>query len=419
MEGNAELDVSGKIVCPGIIDIHAHVEGDLDCARVLAAMGVTTVYNGNCGMSPENIKEFYNKYDSFLINQIEQIGHTTLREQVGVTDRYKSSSDEEIEKMKVILEESFEFGVSGLSFGLEYVPGSSRKEVLELAKVAAKYGKLVSIHIRSDSYGGLSSLREAIDITRKTGAAVNISHLTYQFGMGMATEALHIIEEALAEGLDISVDSGMYSGFATSIGSAVFDEGCIEKWGCDYSSLIAGTGKYKGKRLTKEMYEELRLNYPDDTVIGMVGEEYEVFEILEKPYVMVSTDAGTLYDAGVPGHPQDAGTYPKFFKTMVREQHRITLIDAIRRCTYMPAKRLGLINKGFIGVGADADILIFDAKIMEDRADYPCFGATDTRPEGIEYVFVNGVMTVKGKEVLYISAGKTIKDKCLMWNWGQ
>ncbi|NRZ84132.1 N-acyl-D-aspartate/D-glutamate deacylase [Clostridium beijerinckii] len=104
---------------------------------------------------------------------------------------------------------------------------------------------------------------------------------------------------------------------------------------------------------------------------------------------------------------------------MVREQHRITLIDAIRRCTYMPAKRLGLINKGFIGVGADADILIFDAKIMEDRADYPCFGATDTRPEGIEYVFVNGVMTVKGKEVLYISAGKTIKDKCLMWNWGQ
>ncbi|WP_170816514.1 amidohydrolase family protein [Clostridium beijerinckii] len=417
MEGNAELDVSGKIVCPGIIDIHAHVEGDLDCARVLAAMGVTTVYNGNCGMSPENIKEFYNKYDSFLINQIEQIGHTTLREQVGVTDRYKSSRDEEIEKMKGILEEAFEFGVSGLSFGLEYVPGSSRKEVLELAKVAAQYGKLVSIHTRSDSYGGLSSLREAIDITRKTGAAVNISHLTYQFGMGMATEALHMIEEALAEGLDISVDSGMYSGFATSIGSAVFDEGCIEKWGCDYSSLIAGTGKYKGKRLTKEVYEELRRNYPDDTVIGMVGEEYEVFEILEKPYVMVSTDAGTLYDAGFPGHPQDAGTYPKFFKTMVREQHRITLIDAIRRCTYMPAKRLGLINKGFIGVGADADILIFDAKIIEDRADYPCFGATDTRPEGIEYVFVNGVMTVKGKEVLDISAGKAIKDKCLMWNW--
>ncbi|WP_297426196.1 amidohydrolase family protein [Clostridium sp.] len=417
IEGNSEIDVRGKIVCPGIIDIHAHVEGNLDCAKVMAAMGVTTVYNGNCGMSPENMEEFYKKYDNFLINQIEQVGHTSLREQVGVTDRYKASSDEEIEKMKVILEKVFNFGVSGLSFGLEYVPGSSLKEVLELSKVAAKYGKLVSIHTRSDCYGGLSSLREAIDITRRTGSAVNISHLTYQFGMGMATEALHMIDEALAEGLDISVDSGLYSGFATAIGSAVYDEGCVEKWGCDYSSLIAGTGKYRGQRLTKEMYEELRRDYPDDTGIGMVGEEYEVFEILEKPYVMVCTDAGTLYDSGIPGHPQDAGTYPKFFRTMVREQHRITLMEAIIRCTYMPAKRLGLNNKGTIEVGADADILIFDAKIIEDKADYPCFGATDARPEGIEYVFVNGVMTVKGKEILDVNAGRTIKDKCELWRW--
>ena len=209
IEGDTELDVIGKIVCPGIIDIHAHVEGNLDCAKVMAAMGVTTVYNGNCGMSPENMKEFYEKYNNFLINQVEQIGHIALREQVGVIDRYKSSNDEEIEKMKIILKDNFHLGVSGLSFGLEYVPGSSSKEVLELAKVAAKYGKLVSIHTRSDCYGGLSTLREAINITRKTGAAVNISHLTYQFGMGMATEALHMIDEALAEGLDISVDSGL------------------------------------------------------------------------------------------------------------------------------------------------------------------------------------------------------------------
>jgi len=417
IHGDTELDVIGKIVCPGIIDIHAHVEGNLDCAKVMAAMGVTTVYNGNCGMSPENMKDFYEKYNHFVINQVEQIGHTSLREKVGVTDRYKSSSCEEIEKMKIFLEEAFNFGASGLSFGLEYVPGSSVEEVLELAKVAAKYGKLVSIHTRSDCYGGLSTLREAIDITRKTGAAVNISHLTYQFGMGMATEALHMIDEALSEGLDISVDSGLYSGFATAIGSAVFDEGCIEKWGCNYSSVITGTGKYKGQRLTKEMYEELRRDYPGETGIGMVGEEYEVFEILDKPYVMVCTDAGTLYDNGIPGHPQDAGTYPKFFRTMVREQHRITLIEAISRCTYMPAKRLGLNNKGIIEIGADADILIFDAKIIEDKADYPCFGDTETRPEGIEYVFVNGVMTVKGKEVLDVTAGKIIKDKCKLWEW--
>ena len=129
IEGDIELDVTGKIVCPGIIDIHAHVEGNLACAKIMAAMGVTTVYNGNCGMSPENMKEFYEKYNHFLINQVEQIGHTTLREQVGVIDRYKPSNNEEIEKMKIMLKEAFNFGASGLSFGLEYVPGSSAKEV--------------------------------------------------------------------------------------------------------------------------------------------------------------------------------------------------------------------------------------------------------------------------------------------------
>ncbi len=417
IEGTSELDVTGKIVCPGIIDIHAHVEGNLECAKVMAAMGVTTVYNGNCGMSPKDIKEFYDKYKYFLINQVEQIGHTTLREQAGVNDRYRPSTKEEIKIMKANLEEAFNFGVSGLSFGLEYVPGSSETEVLELAKIAAKYGKLISIHTRSDCYGGLITLREAIDIARKTGAAINISHLVYQFGMGMAAEALHMIDEALKEGLDISVDSGLYSGFATSIGSAVFDEGCIEKWGCDYSSLIAGTGKYRGQRLSKEIYEELRYNYPEDTVIGMVGKEREVFEILDKPYMMVSTDAGTMYDNGIPGHPQDAGTFPRFFRTMVKEQDKLMLIEAINRCTYMPAKRLGLENKGIIDAGADADILVFDPDLIEDKAMYPCFGPTDLRPEGIEYVFINGVMTVKGKEVLAVNAGNVIKDKCEFWKW--
>lgn len=414
------LDVEGKIVCPGIIDIHAHVEGNLDCAKIMNAMGVTTVYNGNCGMSPENMQSFYDKYtkEGFLINQMEQIGHTNLRESVGVTDRYKSAEKIQVEEMKILLEESFNYGVSGLSFGLEYVPGSSSYEVIELAKVAARYGKLISIHTRSDCYSGLNTLTEAINICRKTGAAVNISHLVYQFGMGMMSEALRLIDEALDEGLDISVDSGLYSGFATEIGSAVFDDGCLKKWNADYNDMTAGTGKYRGIRLTKEMFEELRRDYPQETGVALVGKEYEVFEALDKPYMMVSTDAGTLYDNGVPGHPQDSSTYPKLFRTMVREQNRMSLIEAVRRCTYLPAKRLGLDKKGVMEEGADADILVFDKKKIKENADYPCFGRTDTRPDGIEYVFVNGVMTAKGKDVLDVKPGKIIKSKCEKWKMG-
>ncbi|HOO27479.1 MAG TPA: amidohydrolase family protein, partial [Lachnospiraceae bacterium] len=419
IEGENVISAKGKIVCPGFIDPHAHVEGNDACAAVMAAMGVTSVVNGNCGNSPEHLEEFLLQQEKqgFLINQFEQVGHTTLRNLAGNTDRYAASTPEQIAKMKQLAAEAMESGVYGLSFGLEYVPGSSFEEVIELAKVAAAYGKVVSIHTRKDCYAGLSSLQEAIDICRLTGAAVNVSHLTYMFGLGMAAEAIRMIELAMAEGLDVSVDSGLYSAFATEIGSAVFDEDCFEKWHSDYSCIVAGTGKYRGQRLTKEMFYDLRNNYPFESGIGMVGKEYEVYEILEHPYVMVGTDAGTQYDNGRPGHPQDAGTYPKFFKQMLREQNRISLIDAVDRCTYQVAKRFHIPNKGFLAKGADADLVVFDLSKIEDKAQYPCYGATDTRPEGITAVIIGGTLAVEGKIVNEIRPGKMYRDKAEPWQW--
>ncbi len=419
LQGKQTISGAGCIVCPGFIDIHAHVEGKEECAKLLAAMGVTTVYNGNCGMGVGDLKGFFNKYEKegFIINQIEQVGHTTLREAVGLVDRYQAASDGQIEEMKNLLEKAFKEGAYGLSFGLEYVPGASKEEVMRLSQMAARYNKLVSIHTRSDGYAGLTTLREATEITKITGARVQISHLVYQFGMGMITEALRMIDNALKEGLDITVDSGVYSHFATAIGSAVYDEGCIEKWGCDYNQFIAATGMYRGQRLTKEMYAKLREHMPEETVIGMVGKEHEVFEALEKSYMMVSTDAGTLYDGNMSGHPQDAGTYPRFFRTMVREQNKLTWLEAIRRCTYLPASRLGLEHKGCIEIGADADLVIFDPNIIEDRAQYPGFGPVDARPEGIDYVIVNGIVVVQGKEILEEKPGKIIKGKLELFQW--
>ena len=419
IEGIKEIEACGQIVCPGFIDPHAHVEGNADCAAVMAAMGVTTVINGNCGNSPEELEAFYVRYETegFLIHQLEQVGHTTLREAAGNKDRYRASTTEEIANMIQMEEEAFRMGACGLSFGLEYVPDSSKEEVLALSKVAAAYGKVVSIHTRSDCYHGLASLQEAIDITRLTGAAVQISHLTYMFGLGMAAEALRMIEMARAEGLDISVDSGLYSAFATQIGSAVFDEGCTEKWHSDYSCIVAGTGKYRGQRLTESMYLELREHYPEESGIGMVGKEHEVFEILERPYMMVGTDAGTQYDNGKPGHPQDSGTYPRYFKTMVREQNRITLLEAITRCTYLVAERFGLTEKGFLQEGADADLVIFDIDTIADKSEYPCYGETDTRPEGIKHVIIGGVEAVVWKNVNSTKTGKMIRSTCTEWSW--
>jgi len=418
--GERILDATGKIVMPGVIDIHTHVEGNRDCAECMAAMGVTTVYNGNCGISPAgDFGEFISKYEKegFLINQLEQVGHSSLREAVGIYDRYRAASKDELKKMEALCESAFALGAWGLSFGLEYVPGSSFEEVLALSKIAARLNKLISIHIRSDFYSGLGALKEAINITRITGAAVQISHLVYQFGFGMAAEALSVIDSALREGLDISVDSGVYTSFATTIGSAVFDEGCIEKWGCGYDSIVPCTGKYRGERLTKEKFLEFRRDSPNGTAIALIGKEHEIFEILEKPYVMLSSDSGTMYDSGKPGHPQDAGTVPRFFRTMVREQNRISLIDAVRRCTFLPAERLGLRSKGRIEEGADADILIFDIDKIAEKSQFPCDGDTFTRPEGIGHVLVNGQVVVEGKNVLPVNPGKIIRGTVDRWHW--
>ena len=417
--GEEEIDATGKIVCPGFIDIHTHVDGNEACARSLVAMGVTTAYCGNCGMGVINLEKFFEQYekDGFIIHQLEQVGHTTLRESAGITNRYAPANEMAIKAMVAKLEELLKLGANGISFGLEYVPGSSKEEIVALSKVVARYSKLISIHTREDGYNGLTSLKEAISLARITGASVQVSHLIYQFGFGMSKEAIRLIDEARSEGLDITADSGMYSAFATAIGSAVFDEGCLKKWGCGYHNIVAATGIYRGKRLTKEMFEHLRTSYPDVTAIGFVGREDEVFECLKRPYVMVSSDAGTMYHNGQPGHPQDTGTYPRFIRMMVREQKRLSLMDAIKRCTYLPAKRLGLKAKGSIKEGMDADIVIFDYSCITDTSTYPCYGDTFSKPEGVEYVIVAGELVVKESDILEKKPGKIIRSELKKWKW--
>jgi N-acyl-D-amino-acid deacylase len=375
----------------------------------MAAMGVTTAYSGNCGISPPDLSGFFRRYerDGFLIHQLEQAGHTSLREAVGLTDRYRAASPAELAGMLDLLEEAFDAGAWGLSFGLEYVPGSTAGEVLALSRAAAARGRLVSIHTRADN--GLDGLAEAIDIARLTGAAVNISHFVYQYGYGMAAQALEMVEAAQAEGLDISVDSGVYASFVTAVGSAVFDDGFLQAWGCGYDSIVAGTGKYRGQRLTEERFFELRRDFPDDKAVAMIGNEREIYEILDRPYVMPSSDAGTVYENHIPSHPQDAGTFPKFFRTMVRERRQLSLPAAVARCTLLPARRLGLAQKGRLKPGCDADLVVFDLGRISDKAQFPCDGDTAALPEGIDFVIIGGELAIEHSTILPVNPGRILR----------
>ena len=414
LQGSTIIDASNKIVSPGFIDIHGHLDGNFPFAKLSLLQGITTSVGGNCGISPVDLKEFFNAQQNigFPINQAELVGHSfSLRNQVGITNPYIAAEDKQFLEMQKLAAKAFEAGAMGLSFGLEYAPGTSFKEVIALSKIAADYGGIIPIHTNLKGPKDLESLKEAIKISEITGAAVQISHFVYQYGIGIMTEALEIVDKARNQGLNISVDSGMYTAFSTGIGTTVYDEISIKNFGWKFENLLVASGKYTGERLTAQLYKELRATAKGTSIICYTGVEAEIYEALLKDYVMVSTDAGPS-NTGLTKdcHPQNSSTFPRFFNKMVTEQKSLALSKAVEKCTLLPAKALGLKNKGRISVGADADIVIFDIASFKDNGEFPGLGAPDAKPTGMHYAIVNGKIAVENGNINEaVKAGSVIK----------
>ncbi|MDR2108744.1 MAG: amidohydrolase family protein [Coriobacteriales bacterium] len=403
------IDAGGCCVSPGFIDIHGHIDGDYTAARLLHLQGVTSVLNGNCGFGLLDVGAWQAKLnqDGFILNQFQLVGHKDLRERIGVSDDHVALSDAQITQAGELLLGELEGGAVGLSFGLEYQPGAGWAEIQALSQVVAHYGGLVSIHLRSDGLEGLDALEEAFEIQRRTGAAVQISHVVYQFCFGWMREALSAIDAAVRAGLDISCDSGMYTAFATYIGTEVFREGCVERWGCDYSDLHAASGRYRGQALNRQTYLELRREAPRDVVIAMLGNDDLPALAFTLPYMMASSDAGVNRSGDASqGHPQDTGTFPRFLRMMVREQGQLSLNDAIRRITLLPAQRLGLPAKGRLELGCDADLVIFDPHTISDTSAFAPKGRVDALSKGIHAIVMGGTISVLDNQLVCDHLGR-------------
>lgn len=303
-----------------------------------------------------------------------------------------------------MVEAAFEAGACGLSLGLAYAPGSSSEEVYHLSRLAARYGRIVAVDTRMRTEIDMYSLVEAVDIARQTGARIQISHLVYQYGTGVVDEALAVIDRARADGLDIRFDSGMYTQWATHIGAVLFDESSMEVNGWQLEDILVITGKYNGQRLTMDIYRELRATAPHTAVVVFTGVEEEIYLALSHPYGMPSTDTGP-YAPGE-GHPQIAGSFPRYFRKLVGERYELTIMEAVRKATLLPAETLGFHTKGRLRAGMDADIVVFDMRTMMDKAD---FGLPNARPEGIDYVFINGKLALDRGQLVDGSAGQAVR----------
>lgn len=408
--GKVIINAVGKIVSPGFIDFHSHVDGKIFSAERVLRQGATTTIGGERNYDGQILRDIIE--NGFLINHGFHISHSfTLRRAVGIEDPYVAASPKEIEAMLVLAEQFLQNGVFGIHFGLEFVPGTSEDEIIELAKLAKEYNRIILIHLRRDGVESLKYFDEVINVVKKTGASVHLEHLMYMAGFkGIMHEMLDKIEIARKAGYDITADTGLYAAYPTCIGSSILDGNWANKYGKDVSvsNVVISSGIYTGERCDEEKFKYLREEFPNTMVTVFVLNEDEIDKVLKVPYTYVSTNAADGPHYEKIGHPETAGTFPKLINKYVKEKGTLSLMDAIKKISLLPVQRFGIDKRGDIREGYAADIVIFDYNTIADKADYVNIGDPNMPPQGIEYVIINGEIVLDNGIISMKNAGKWI-----------
>ena len=404
LNGKNVIDARGFVVSPGFIDLHQHGQNE-ENYRFKAQDGVTTALELEVGTG--DVDRWYAEREGkSVINYGVSAGHlaarmAAMKEPVtflptGEAAR-RAATEAEIDDMKQRVEQGLKRGAIAVGFGIQYTPNASHWEILEMFRVAARFNASCHVHMRhagaKDTAGSIQALEEVIAAAAITGAPLHVVHI-HSTGGPATPKLLQMIGEAKSRNLDITTECYPYIAGMTDIKSAIFNEGWQDVFGIDYKDLQwAATGE----RLTKETFEKYRKTGGMVAVFSMTEEI--VREALRNPLTIIASDG--ILDNGK-GHPRTAGTYSRVLGKYVREDATLTLADALAKMTLMPAKRLerrvpAMKNKGRIRVGADADLAIFDAQTIIDRATFQEPAREST---GMKFVLVNGVVVVKDGKML-------------------
>jgi dihydroorotase len=409
LHGRTVLDAAGLIVAPGFIDLHSHGQTP-ENYRFKAMDGVTTALEMEVGVSP--VPSWYAAREGkALVNFGASSGHLPARMAVmHDTGRLlprdkaveRAATPEEQREILALVRHGLDEGALGVGLGIAYVPLVSRAEILELFRLASEKKTAVYVHVRNGGPvepGVIDALQEVIADAAATGASLHVVHIT-SMGLRETALCLEMIDGARRHGLDVTTEAYPYTAGMTDIGSAIFSEGWqARQGGIDFGDLQWAS---TGERLTAATFARYRQqggmvaihSIPEDIVKLAIGH----------PLVMIASD-GILENGK--GHPRAAGTYTRVLGRYVREQHALTLMEALRKMTVAPAERLGIGSKGRIALGADADLAVFDAARVIDRAT---FENPAQYAEGMVYVLVNGVLVVRnGSLVDGVAPGRGVR----------
>ena len=413
--GRHTFHASGLVVAPGFIDLHQHGQ-DLSSQRVKAMDGVTTALELEIGVP--NVAEFLkSKEGHSLIHYGTAASHLAARALVfgaplpagtilpksgPVTDQPATS--EQIEVMREQLRAELNAGGLAIGMGIQYIPGATRLEVIDMFRVAAERGLPVYTHIRSSGRGepgsSVESVSEVIGASAITGAPLHIVHINSSC-LHDSLECLSLVAGARARGLDVTTEAYPYIAGMTAINSALFNPGWQAKLGISYGDLVLPD---TGEHLTKERFDELHGSSTTQWILVFANTQEVVDKVIPHPLVMIASD-------GAEGHPRNAGTYSRVLAQYVREKGTLTLMDALRKMTLMPAQMLERSTpagrqKGRLQEGADADIVVFDAATISDRSTF----RKPMEPSvGVRYLVVAGTVVIDdGKIVPDVFPGRAL-----------
>lgn len=413
LDGETRVDARGKVVAPGFIDLHWHGK-DPHSGYYEAMDGVTSTFELEIGVA--DVDAWYDERAGRMpINYGVAIGHAPVRMRVmrdpgeflpaGDAAR-KAASEEELAAIADGVERGLRRGAVGVGFGLAYTAAASRREILDMFRLAEKYQAGGFVHIRGASSAGSADreegLLEVIAHSAVSGAPVHVAHINSS-SQEAVTRMLLAIEQARAHGIDVSTEAYPYTAGMTRLESYLFD-GWTDKPESDYRKLQwAATGE----RLTRETFQKYRKQ--GGFVIIHANTQERVDFAVAHPLTMIASDG---FDIDPPSHPRAAATFSRVLAYYVREKETLGLMDALRKMSLMPAQRLqarvpGMADKGRMRVGADADVVVFDAAAVRDVATYE---KPAQFSQGMHAVLVNGGLVVRdGKVVEGATPGKPVR----------